>query len=145
MFHKWFFGQSAAIYSTPPEFHYQQPPPAQQSYQYQPQYNYNQPVMAPGASHYQHSYQLPPQQTYPHVDQHTFNQPQQVFQQTFQGTSGEGETWNISPNKASYVVSICGWVLAIVGCASCPSLTNIVRSIVCNSPRNLTANSCSIN
>lgn len=77
----------------------------QQSYQYQPQYNYNQPLMDQGGSQY-HNYT--PQQQQQHVEYQDYyhQQPQPVFIPPPPQQPEVAETWNISQNKASYVVSI---------------------------------------
>jgi hypothetical protein len=100
------------MYTNPPvdSYHFQQQPP-QQNYQYQTQYDYNQPTMEYGSQQFHNSYQQPQmyQQSYGHFEppqQYQHQQLQQHSQPPQSFNTGEGETWNISQNKASYVVSI---------------------------------------
>lgn len=78
-------------FAVPPAAVYYQSPgdSYHQNLQYQTQYNYNQSLMDQGGPQFQ-------QFEY----QQTFQPPPQTF--------ADPETWNISPNKVSYVVSICG-------------------------------------
>lgn len=85
------------MYSSPGDSYQIQ----QQNVHYQTQYNYNQSLMDQGGSQYQNVYQQQ-QQTFSYVE----HQPQAQSFQPSQTTVDEGESWNISQNKASYVVSI---------------------------------------
>lgn len=111
---------SALVYSTPVDsYQYQQQQNQvqhQQNYQYPTQYNYNQPLMDHGGSQYQQAYHQPAQIHYqePVIQHYVYPEPQQhsepqpyVPSASSQGVVDGGDTWNISKNKASYVVSIC--------------------------------------
>lgn len=75
----------------------------QQSYQqYQAPYNYNQPQIEQAAQ-----YHVPYQQPIQHYVQPESNYQQQAFNPP----TAEQEVWNISQNKASYVVSIAGSIV----------------------------------
>lgn len=93
----------------PPAEPYQYPEPQQPTLD--SQFNFNQPFMEPqGGSQYQNPYHKqsePPQpQQYPYVEP----QPPQQFAAP---QNPQGEVWNISQNKASYVVSIPKSVAAL--------------------------------
>lgn len=84
-----------------------------QNYQYQTQYNYNQSLMDQGGSQsYQNLYHQQPTYVQPEPihhqqQQYQHQQPQQQMLQVPQTPTpaAQGEVWNISQNKASYVVS----------------------------------------
>lgn len=82
-----------------------------QNYNYQTQYNYNQPLMDQGGSHSYHAmYQQPQVYSQPEVyQQHHYQPPapQATFIPPQSHAEPPEEVWNISQNKASYVVSIC--------------------------------------
>lgn len=90
------------MYSTPNDSNQYQ----QQNYQYQTQYNYNQPLMDQGGSQFQAPYQNYPQQQPQQVEYQDYYAPPQSVQQNFAPAPVEADSWNISQNKASYVVSI---------------------------------------
>lgn len=112
------------MYSTPVDsYQYQQQQQLQnqqqaqqqQNYQYQTQYNYNQSLMDQGGSQYQQPYHPPAQIIYqePVIQHYVYPEPQQHSEpQSYVPSASshnaiDGDTWNISKNKASYVVSIC--------------------------------------